>query len=280
MRSFKFFLLIATIIFAGGVSCSCCGGLSRGTVGSSDSTDSTLASDSVRIMRRYEVRVVAELPHSSGAYTQGLLVDDGRFVESTGLYGESSLRRVEVASGEVLQNVLLEPRFFGEGVTLLNGKLYQLTWLEGVCFVYDATSFERIAQYTYSGEGWGITTDGSLLYTSDGSHRVSVRDPQSFDVVRTISVRSDQGYLRNINELEWIDGKIWANVYMSDVVVIIDPVKGVVEGVVDCGALKERLGNRAAADVLNGIARDYATGYIYLTGKLWDKVFQVELESV
>lgn len=247
----------------------------------SDGVDGAIHnSDSVVKARKYKVKVIASLPHDPQAYTQGLLIDGGKFYESTGEYGNSSVRRVNISSAKVEKKVTLPPNFFGEGLALLDGKLYQLSWMEGVCFVYDLASFKQLKKFSYDGQGWGITTDGKHLYTTDGSYRIFVRDPNTFAILRTINVRNHAGYIHYLNELEWIDGKIWANVYMDDKIVIINPVSGILEGVVDCSQLKGLTGNSSDSDVLNGIALDRVNGNIYVTGKLWDRVFQITLEEL
>lgn len=229
----------------------------------------------VEILR---IEVLAELPHDPHAFTQGLLWHDGLLYESTGLYTRSSLRQVDPLTGEVLQQTPLDPRFFGEGLARVDRRLYQLTWQEGVLLVYDAQTFAKLAQMSYPGEGWGLTYDGTHLWMSDGSARLTVRDPKDFRIVRRLEVTLDGRPITNLNELEWVDGAVWANVLGDDRIFRIDPASGRVSGVADAsGLLSAAL--RARADVLNGIAHDPATQSFWITGKLWPKIFQVRLVS-
>jgi glutamine cyclotransferase len=227
----------------------------------------------------YGYRVTAAYPHDPGAYTQGLLWSEGALLESTGERGRSTMRRVELATGEVTFKKPLDDRYFGEGAALVGGRLYQLTWQEGVCLVYDPATLELTGEFSYRGEGWGLTTDGEKLYMSDGSPNITVRDPATFAVERTIMVRREGRPLYNINELEWIEGRIWANVYSytSNEIVIIDPADGRVEGVFDFADILSRLTLTPATDVMNGIAYDAASKRIFVTGKNWNKLFEIEI---
>lgn len=229
-----------------------------------------------RAPRITKPRVAARYPHQSDAYTQGLLFDDGKLYESTGEYGSSTVRITDLKSGKVEKRVDLEPKFFGEGLALLDGSLYQLTWREGQVFVYDRTTLNKTAAHSLSGEGWGITTDSKNLYVSNGTSRITVYDPQTFKVIRSFDVADDRSSVEYINELEWIDGKIWANIYTSSTVAIIDPESGVVEEFLDLSELERLIGNPAQADVLNGIAYDEKTGRVWVTGKNWDTLFEIQ----
>lgn len=235
------------------------------------------ASDGRVVLVRYGFRVVAELPHSTGAYTQGLQWDGGLFYEGTGLRGESELRVVNPATGEALRSVRLERKYFGEGITLLGDKIYQLTWTSGKAFVYDKATLRKLKEFSYEGEGWGITTDGSRLYTSNGTDQIAVRNPQTFKVERTIDVLMAGRKVGLLNELEWIEGEIWANVYMTDQIVRIDPESGAVVGLIDLTGLQAPTDQTWQADVLNGIAYDPATKSLYVTGKNWNKIYKIEL---
>lgn len=237
----------------------------------------TPASEGKIIPVRYGYRVVAELPHSTRAYTQGLQWDGGLFYEGTGLRGESELRVVNPATGETLRSVSLERKYFGEGITLFGDKIYQLTWTAGKAFVYDKATLRKLKEFSYEGEGWGITTDGTHLYTSDGTDRIVVRDPQTFKVERTIEVRIAGRKIGHLNELEWIEGEIWANVYMTDQIVRIDPKSGAVVGVIDLAGLQSPTDQTWQTDVLNGIAYVPTTKALYVTGKNWNKIYQIEL---
>ncbi len=226
---------------------------------------------------RYTYRVRGVYPHDTDAYTQGLFWLDGYLYEGTGRNGHSELRRVEPATGRVVQRAGLDKKYFGEGIACLDGKIYQLTWVAGRAFVYDAEQFRPMRSFVYDGEGWGLTTDGEYLYMSDGSDRIQVRDAENFGVVRTLEVRAGGRPVDMLNELEWIDGRIWANVYLTDRVAIIDPHTGEVTGEVDFGGLQTPADRTPDTDVFNGIAYDAATGDIYVTGKNWNKVYKVEI---
>ncbi|HIZ14698.1 MAG TPA: glutaminyl-peptide cyclotransferase [Candidatus Tidjanibacter faecipullorum] len=229
---------------------------------------------------RYTYEVVAEYPHDTEAYTQGLYWKDGFFYEGTGGNGRSELRKVDPATGRVLQRTRLDRQYFGEGIALFGDRIYQLTWVTGKAYVYDAQNFRPVRTFVYDGEGWGLTTDGKYLYMSDGSERIAVRDPETFGIVRTFEVTS-QGYpVDQLNELEWIDGLIWANRYLYDEVVMIDPRSGHVVGVIDFSDLQAPEDVLPQTDVFNGIAYDAETGAIYVTGKNWNKVYRVKIVKV
>lgn len=220
-------------------------------------------------------KIVRTHPHQTDGYTQGLIFRDGMLYESTGEYGHSSLRKVEIATGRPTTNIPLDKRYFGEGIEELNGKIYQLTWREGVVLVYDATTFEPVEQLAISGEGWGVATDGKTLFVSDGTTRITEYDPQKMTKIRSFEVCDNQTEVNYINELEWIDGKIWANIYTTNLIAIINPVTGVVESYIDCSELERKIGNQASADVLNGIAYDPKSRRIWVTGKKWDTLFEI-----
>ena len=225
----------------------------------------------------YGHKVKKSYPHDRQAYTQGLLFHDGKLYESTGLEGQSSLREVDLATGRVLRSRSLPDNYFGEGLELLDGKLYQLTWQNNKALVYDAKSFDLLQEFDYGGEGWGLATDGEVLYMSDGSEKIRVLDPETFRTIRTIEVYTDQNKIMYVNEMEWIRGELWANVYTSDNVIRIDPQSGAVLGVVDLSGLLSAADRDATTDVLNGIAYDKATGRIFVTGKNWNKLFEIEV---
>lgn len=231
--------------------------------------------------KKYTYRIIKELPHDTGAYTQGLFWHDGYFYEGTGQNGRSELRKVDPATGRVVQSVKLDRKYFGEGIAMLDGQIYQLTWTEGRAFVYDAGTFRQTRTFSYDGEGWGIATDGQKLYISDGSETICVRDPATFRVERTMTVTLDRRNQYYLNELEWINGELWANKYTYNEIVRIDPATGRVTGVIDLGGIQaseDRLTDPES--VLNGIAYDPATGNIYVTGKRWNKIYQVEIISI
>lgn len=226
---------------------------------------------------KYKYNVKAVYPHDTGAYTQGLFWHNGHLYEGTGQNGHSELRRVELKSGRVLQRTKLDKKDFGEGAAYLDGMIYQLTWVSGRAFIYDATDFRRVGSFSYDGEGWGLTSDGKELYMSDGSERIAVRDPKSFGVVRTFDVTVEGRPVDSLNELEWIDGLIWANRYYYNEIVMIDPSSGAVVGIIDLEGIQAPSDKLPDTDVLNGIAYDPASGRIFVTGKNWNKLYQIEI---
>jgi len=222
-------------------------------------------------------RVVRQLPHDSTAYTQGLVYAAGTFFESDGLYGNSRLRRVDPASGRTLAAVELAADYFGEGLALAEGRLYQLTWKEHVAWVYDAATLARVDSFSYDGEGWGLAWDGRQLIMSDGTANLRFLDPQTHRVVRQVTVRDGTAPLTRINELEYVRGELFANIYQSDWIVRIDPVTGAVLSWLDLAALWPRERRTPGSDVLNGIAWDSATGHLFVTGKRWPMIFELAL---
>ena len=223
-------------------------------------------------------QVVAEYPHDRRAFTQGLVYVDEVLYEGTGLYGESTLRRVDLETGEVLQAVGLTEEYFGEGIAVVDDRIYQLTWRNGVCVVFDRETFEVLDTFSYQTEGWGLTTDGERLIMSDGTARLFVRDPETFDVLDVIYVYDGNKTVANLNELEIVDGEIWANIWRTDRIARIDPETGQVTGWIDLsGLLSERDRGRHRVDVLNGIAHDSETNRLFVTGKLWPKLFEIEV---
>lgn len=227
-------------------------------------------------VKQYKVEVVKEYTHDTGAYTQGLFFHGGRFYESTGQFGESSFREVDLQTGKVLSKMDFQRKYFAEGSVMLDGQLFILTWLNKVAFVYDAKTLEYKQTYSYPREGWGLTTDGKSLIASDGSARLYFLTPE-FKQERFVDVKMDGRPVRNLNELEYIDGKVWANIYTTDMIVIINPADGQVEASIDCTGLLPRTLRSPSTDVLNGIARDPDTGKIYLTGKYWPRLYEVRL---
>jgi glutaminyl-peptide cyclotransferase len=228
-------------------------------------------------VERLVYEVVAVHPHDPDAFTQGLLVsDDGRLFESTGLYGSSSIREVELASGAVIRRADLPPELFGEGLALVGEVLVQLTWREGVALRWDADTLDPVGTLRYEGEGWGLCWDGGRLVMSDGSDRLTFREPDGFEVIGYVEVELDGSPLERLNELECVDGEVWANVWQTDTVVRIDPATGRVNGVLDAGGLLDR-GGAPEADVLNGIAALPGTDRFLLTGKRWPSVFEVRI---
>lgn len=226
--------------------------------------------------KQYTYNVKADFAHDAKAYTQGLFVHEGKFFEGTGLYKQSSLRKVEIKNGEIVQRTDLEPQYFGEGITLLNNQIFQITWQEKTCFVYDPTTFALQNKFAYNTEGWGLTNDGNHLIMSDGSHKIYFIRPTDFVVEKTIEVFDNERAIGRINELEYIDGEIWANIYETNLVARINPNSGKLEGVIDFkGILPAKYSQ--GAEVMNGIAQDPATKKIFVTGKLWPRLFEVEV---
>ncbi len=225
-------------------------------------------------------RVVATFPHDPAAFTQGLVFADGQFYESTGLNGESSLRRVEIATGRVLQEVKIPAEYFAEGLALVGDELLQLTWQHHQGFVYDRKTFAQKRTFAYQGEGWGIAYDASGgLVMSNGSDTLTFLDARTQAVTRTIRVQDAGRAVSNLNELEWIEGEIWANVWTTDRVARISPATGDVKAWVDLSALWPRGQRQPPADVMNGIAYDQAARRIFVTGKKWPRLYQIAVAT-
>lgn len=228
--------------------------------------------------RQYRAVVVREYPHDVTSYTQGLFFEDGQMYESTGGNGSSTFRKVELSSGRALRRLDFGKKYFVEGSVVLGNDLYILTWTNRVAFRYSYPELGYEATYSYGRQGWGLTTDGEHLIASDGSSKLYFMTPD-LKTVSEIQVMLHGRPLNLLNELEYIDGKIWANVYTSDMIVIIEPSDGTVEAVIDCsGLLPDRL-RTADTDVLNGIAYDSVTGRIYVTGKNWPRLYEIRIEE-
>lgn len=225
---------------------------------------------------RLRVRVVRSYPHARDAFTQGLVWHEGTLYESTGQYGRSSLRRVDLESGEVRERRELPARIFAEGLALAGDRLYQLSWMEGEARVWSLSSLEPLRTFEYEGEGWGLCFDGTDLVMSDGSDRLDFRDPETFEVRRTVRVRDRGEPIDQLNELECVDGAVWANVWQSERIVRIDPRSGRVTAVADASGLLEPE-ERRGVDVLNGIAWIPERQRFVITGKLWPRMFEVEM---
>lgn len=225
----------------------------------------------------YSYRIVNVYPHDRGAFTQGLVYENGAFYEGTGLRQESSLRRVRPETGDVLQLYSLPARFFGEGITIWGERIIQLTWKAGLGFVYDKDSFDLLGAFSYPTEGWGITHDGTHLIMSDGTSVLRFWDPETYAEIDQVQVYDEYGPVIMLNELEYIQGKVYANVWQSDLVVIIDPKSGRVTGRIDLRGLLEPEDSAQPVDVLNGIAYDAEGDRLFVTGKKWPKLFEIEL---
>lgn len=229
----------------------------------------------------YSYEIVNTYPHDITSYTQGLEFHNGELYESTGQYKESKLRKVNFETGEVLNNVNLDDNFFGEGLTILDEKIYQLTWRAKRGFVYDVNTFEKLKTFNYgtSQEGWGICNDGKQLYKSDGTEKIWILNPDNLTEGHHIEVYTEKGKIPALNELEWIDGKIFANIYQKNGVVIINPKTGGVEGVINFTPLRKLVTQHNELDVLNGIAYHPERKTIFVTGKNWDKLFEVKIKK-
>lgn len=227
-------------------------------------------------IRTYDV--VNEYPHDPFAFTQGLILVNGELFEGTGLNGRSEIRLVDLETGTVLKRHTLASEYFGEGVTVLGDSIYQLTWKKGAAFVYDIETFEQTNVFSYDTEGWGLTNDGVSLIMSDGSDQIFFRDPATFEITKQISARDGDNPIFNLNELEYIDGVIWANVWMTNYIARIDPETGNVIDWLDLSALAEQMrATGEQVDVLNGIAWNPETETVYVTGKLWPSLFEIRL---
>ncbi|WP_425562794.1 glutaminyl-peptide cyclotransferase [Litoribaculum gwangyangense] len=231
------------------------------------------------IPKVYTYNIINEYPHDITSYTQGIEFLNDTLYESTGQYNESKLRKVNYKTGEVIKNIDLANEYFGEGLTILNNKVYQLTWKEGTGFVYDVNTFEKLNSFKYgnSKEGWGLCNNDHTIYKSDGTEKIWLLNPETLVEEDFIQVYTNKGKIVGINEMEWIDGNIYANRYQKDGVAIINPKNGAVIGVIDFSPLKKRVTQHEGLDVLNGIAFNPTTKSIFVTGKRWDKLFEVEI---
>lgn len=228
----------------------------------------------------YGYEVVAAYPHDPAAYTQGLFWFDGALYESTGLEGQSSIRKVDLATGQVLQKRDLPEDVFGEGIAAWGDRLVSLTWRNGQGFIFDLATFELEGDFSYRGEGWGLTHDGQHIVMSDGGSELRLLDPATLAETGRIEVTMSGRPVDKLNELEWVKGEIWANVFETDRIVRIDPASGNVVGVVYLGGLLSKADAAGARpDVLNGIAWDAASDRIFVTGKLWPKLYEIRLKA-
>ena len=227
--------------------------------------------------RQMRYRVVNTFPHDIEAYTQGLFYHKGQLIESTGQKGSSTLRRVELKTGKVLQSVNLDRRYFGEGATYINGEIFQITWTSRKGFVYDPETFDLKRTFDYLTQGWGLTTKDDMLIMSDGSNILYFLEPNTFQELKRIEVYNHQGPVTQLNELEFIRGKVYANVYQTDKIVIIDPQTGMVEAEVDFTELLSPADRHRNNDVFNGIAWDEENERLFVTGKNWPKLFEVKI---
>lgn len=221
--------------------------------------------------------IAATFPHEATSFTQGLEFNEGTLYEGTGQKGMSFVAQVDLTSGKINKQMGLDANYFGEGITVFGNKLYQLTWQEQKCFVYDKKTLQIEKDLAYNGEGWGLCNDGENLIMSDGTERLVFRDPENFQVMKTIEVYDDRGPVSKLNELEFIDGLIYANIWMTNTVVVIQPENGKVTAVIDGTELVKQ--GRGNGDVMNGIAYNPASKKIYMTGKNWPKLFEVKFKK-
>lgn len=229
--------------------------------------------------RRVSYEVLNSYPHDPTSFTQGLLWRDGKFYESSGQYGQSKLRCLDFPSGKVVRETRLSPELFGEGLALVEDRLIQLTWTTHRGFVYDLANFRLLQEFSYNTEGWGLAYDGKNLILSDGSSDLLYLDPQTFKPVKKVAVRMNGQPIRGLNELEFIDGEIWANVWQTDLIVCIDPATGLVTSFLDLAGILAPSDKTGREDVLNGIAYDPEQKRIFITGKLWPRIFEIRLKS-
>jgi glutamine cyclotransferase len=227
----------------------------------------------------YGYEIINTYPHDANAFTQGLVYYQGDLYESTGLNGQSSIRKVALQTGQVLKIVDVPTQFFGEGLALFNGRAYQLTWQSQRGFIYDLDTFDLINTFNYTGEGWGLTHNGRELIMSDGSNQLRFLDPNTFEVQRVVSVFEGTKATNYLNELEYIKGEIYANVWLTDRIVRIDPQSGRVVAWIDLTGLLSPADRARGVDVLNGIAYDESGDRLFITGKLWPKLFEIKLKS-
>jgi glutamine cyclotransferase len=225
----------------------------------------------------YDYRVVKTYPHDTTSYTEGLQLVDGRFYEGTGRYGMSAVRVNDIPTGEAIKRHLLLPLYFGEGIVVLKDEIYALTFASNTGFVYDRETVEPLRKFTYPGQGWGLTTDGTHILMSDGSSLIRFLDPDTLETVREVYVTDDVGPVGFLNELEYVDGTLYANVWQMDFIVAIDPETGNVTGWIDLSGLNPDPEKLVYPYVLNGIAYNAATGRLIVTGKCWPKLWEIEL---
>lgn len=259
-----------------------------GTNGSnSRSVGNTNATPKPAALPVYSYDVVKAYPHDSKAFTQGLVFRDGFLYESTGQEGESTLRKVEISTGKVLQKFDLANEIFAEGLTIMNDKLYQISWRDKIAWEYDIADFKMLREMSYSGEGWGLTTDGTNLIMSDGTHVIRIVNPKDFSTTRTIVVKDENGRpLMKLNELEYVKGEIWSNIWHSEElgkpnhIARIDPATGHVTGWIDLAGISpdDQDGENESENTLNGIAYDADNDRIFVTGKKWKRLYEIKLK--
>ncbi len=254
----------------------------KAIVHSEEGTDTV--SENIKILNTeaptvYTYEIVNSYPHDITSYTQGLEFHGDTLYESIGQYGKSKLRKVDLESGEVLKEIKLDDQYFAEGLTILNDKLYQLTWQAGQGFIYDLDTFEKTGTFGYnqSEEGWGLCNNGDKIFKSDGTEKIWILDPETLAEKSYIQPSTNKSTYKQFNELEWVNGKIYANTYQKDGVAIINPDNGAIEGLVSFKGLRNKVSQHDKLDVLNGIAYNPDTDKLYVTGKNWDRIFEVKI---
>ena len=227
----------------------------------------------------YTYKIVNTYPHDPKAFTQGFEYHNGFFYESTGQYGKSSLRKVEVETGKVLKKIEIDKKYFAEGMTIFGNKIYQLTWRAKKGFVYDLNSFEKVDEFKYqqSEEGWGLTNDGKYLIKTDGTDKMWFLDPETLKEIRFIETYTDKRKAEKLNELEYINGKVYANIWQQNSILIVNPENGAIEGIINLKGLQQKAGQKGEDNVLNGIAYDKENDRLFVTGKDWNKVFEIKV---
>ena len=272
LRIFKTRLLLILALSLASLQCNA-GADSGSTTNKAENTATNAAAPV-----NYGYEIVHIYPHDPGAFTQGLVFINGKLYEGTGEAGRSSLREVDLETGHVLKKVDVPEPYFGEGIALLNNKIYQLTWQHQIGFIYNADTFEQVGKFNYTGEGWGLTTDGHSLILSDGSNRIRFLDPDSFQVTKTIAVLDGNLPVKELNELEYVNGEIYANIWHDNRIVTINPQNGRITGWIDLNGLLPPGDVHDEEAVLNGIAYDQAGNRLFVTGKLWPRLFEIKLK--
>jgi len=233
--------------------------------------------DHTSTVPQYTFKIIRTFPHDPAAFTQGLVFHNGFLYEGTGLKGRSSLRKIRLETGEVLQESDLSPEFFGEGITIFKNEIVQVTWQSQTGFVYNLSDFHRLRQFSYSGEGWGLATDGHEIFMSDGTSEIRVLDPASLTEKRRFTVHDGNTQIKELNELEFVEGEIFANIWQTDRIARISPQNGEVLGWIDLEGLLSPVYRLDPGAVLNGIAYDSGRKRLFVTGKLWPKIFEIQL---
>ncbi len=264
--------------------CACfaaCANKTESKMTNSSSAQNNSKKEVTQELKRYEFEIIRSFHHDPMAYTQGLFVHDGFLYESTGQRGESSLRKVDKETGKVLQKKELDAKYFGEGISLLNNEIFMLTWTEGKCFVFDLHSFNLKREYSYPGEGWGLTLakDNSLIMT-DGSNYLRYVNPADFSVKNTSAVYYLGSPVNALNEIERVGDLLFANIYTSDVIAVIDLNSHEMKGIIDCSELRKTLKDNPDAEAFNGVAFDETTKTFYITGKYWNTMFEIKVEDL